>query len=114
MNPFVQVAEILEARADSERIFCDERLIRAVIDIAAATRDMKDVEAGISPRGPLMLIKTAKAMALMRGRDYVIDQDIIDLSGPVLCHRMIMNGRKRGSEELIRELVIESLDKIDY
>ncbi len=114
LKPVCSADDILSARAASEMVFCDERLIRAAIDAAAATRSMKDVEAGVSPRGPLMLIKTAKALALQRGRDYVIDQDIIDLCVPVMSHRMIMSGRKSGSAELVRELVLESLDKIDY
>lgn len=114
IKPVCTVEEILAARSASEHVHCDERLIRAVIDTAAATRHMKDVEAGVSPRGPLMLIKTARAFALLKGRDYVLDQDIIDLSVPVLCHRLIMSGRKKGAGELIRELVLENLDKIDY
>jgi MoxR-like ATPase len=114
LEPVCTVKEILEAREASSRVFCDERLVRAVIDAASATRSMKDIEAGISPRGPLMLIKTAKAYALLRDRDYVIDQDIIDLSVPVLAHRLIMRGRKGGSSEIVRELILESLDRIDY
>lgn len=114
LTPVCGVEEILTARDASAKVFCDERLIRAVIDAASATRSMKEIEAGISPRGPLMLIKTAKAYALLRDRDYVIDQDIIDLSIPVLAHRLIMKGRKGGSPEIVRELILESLDRIDY
>ena len=114
LEPVCTVEEILTARAAAEKVHCDDRLIRAVIEASAATRTMKEIEAGISPRGPLMLIKTARVLAMMHGRDYVIDQDILDLSGPVLCHRMIMNSRKKGGEELVRELVVENLDKINY
>lgn len=114
LEPVCTVEEIITARRAAEGVHCDERLIRAVIDAAASTRSMKEVEAGVSPRGPLMLIKTAKAYALLHGRDYVIDQDIIDLSIPVLAHRLIMNGRKGGSPEIIRELIRESLGRIDY
>ena len=114
LEPVCTSADILAASSAAEKIYCDERLIRAVIDAAAATRSMKDVEVGISPRGPLMLVKTAKALALIRGRDYVIDQDIIDLSIPVMSHRLVMSGRKSGGSEIIRGLVLENLDKIDY
>ncbi|MDC7226472.1 MAG: AAA family ATPase [Spirochaetales bacterium] len=114
LEPVCTVEDILEARAASESVFCDERLIHAVIDAAAATRTMKDVNTGISPRGPLMLIKTARSLALMRDRDYVIDQDLLDLCGPVLCHRLIMSGKNRDADQLVRELIIEKLDKINY
>lgn len=114
LEPVCSAQDIIRARGATENIHCDERLIRAVIDAAAATRDLHDVDAGISPRGPLMLIKTARALALQRGRDYVIDQDIIDLCIPVLAHRIVMKAHKRGSSEIVRELILENLDKINY
>ncbi len=114
LEPVCTAADILEARAAAEEVYCDQRLIMAVIDAAAATRGLKDVEAGISPRGPLMLIKAAKAEAVLRGRNYIIDQDIIDLAVPVLAHRMLMKGRNSGSEAIVEELVRENLGKIDY
>jgi MoxR-like ATPase len=104
----------MAARRAAELVYCDDRLIRAVIDAAACTREIGKVTVGISPRGPLMLIKAARALALIRKRDYVIDQDILDLSIPVLSHRMVMNSRKNESSDFIRELMLENLDKINY
>lgn len=114
LSPVCTVADILKAREAVEQVHCDERLIRAVIEAAAATRAMDGIELGISPRGPLMLLKSAKALALLRGRAYVIDQDLLDLSGPVLSHRLILGSRKSSGSALIRELMLESLEKIGY
>jgi MoxR-like ATPase len=114
LSPVCSVADILRAREAAEQIYCDERLIRAVIETASATRQLTGIEVGISPRGSLMLLKSAKALALLRGRRYVIDQDLLDLCGPVLAHRLILNNIKNTGSEIIRELMLESLDKIDY
>ena len=114
LEPVCTAGEIIQARKAADSVHCDDRLIKAVIAAAAATRSIDDIEAGISPRGPLMLVKTAKALALLRGRNYVIDQDVIDLSVPVLAHRIVMKGHKRGSDELVRELIFENISKIDY
>jgi MoxR-like ATPase len=114
LDPVCNVEDLMAARRAAELVYCDDRLIRAVIDAAACTREIGKVTVGISPRGPLMLIKAARALALIRKRDYVIDQDILDLSIPVLSHRMVMNSRKNESSDFIRELMLENLDKINY
>ncbi|MBI9107714.1 MAG: AAA family ATPase [Spirochaetales bacterium] len=114
LSPVCSVADILRARETAEQIHCDERLIKAVISVAAATRKMDGIDVGISPRGPLMLVKSARALALLRGRGWVIDQDLLDLSGPVLSHRLILNNMGNPGSEIIRELMLESLDEIDY
>ncbi|MDC7123984.1 MAG: AAA family ATPase [Spirochaetales bacterium] len=106
--------ELVSARNTADKVHCDEKIIRAVIDAAASTREQKGIQTGISPRGSLMLIKAARVFALLKGRDYVIDQDIIDLSEPVLAHRILQEGRAGGSSGIVREAVIESLKRISY
>ena len=114
LKPVCTIPDLLEARAAAEKVHCDEKLIRAVIAAAEDTRTAGDIEVGVSPRGPLMLIKTARAIALLRGRDYVIDQDVIDLAGPVLSHRIVLKNGRNGSSDMIRELILDKLDKISY
>ena len=114
LKPVCGIPDIMRARAAAETVKCDERLIRAVIEASASTRKMDEVEIGISPRGPLMLIKTARALALLRGRSYVIDQDLLDLCPAVLAHRLVLKNGKNGSSDMIRELMLESLEQIDY
>jgi len=114
LRPVCSVSDILNAREAAQQIHCDERLIRTVIEVASSTRAMDGIDVGISPRGPLMLLKSAKALALLRGRGYVIDQDLLDLAEPVLAHRLIFNNAKKCGINIIRELMLDSLDKIDY
>ena len=64
---------------------------RYVVDILAATRGSRDVYLGASPRAGIALVRAAKALAVLRGRDFVVPQDIKDLAGRVLSHRIILS-----------------------
>ena len=66
-------------------------LRRYVVDVLAATRTSRDVYLGASPRAGISLVRAAKALALLRGRDYVVPQDLKDLSQRVLAHRIILS-----------------------
>jgi len=63
---------------------------RYVVDVLAATRHDKDVYLGASPRAGIALVRAAKALAVLRGRDFVVPQDIKDLAVRVLSHRIIL------------------------
>jgi MoxR-like ATPase len=116
--PFVEPVcgkdEILAAREATQRVHCDSRLVRAVVDIVAATREHHAVELGASPRGSLMLVKAARAYALVHGRDFVIDQDVIDLAPPVLAHRIVVKEGRYTPQELVQEITFAELEKIRY
>jgi MoxR-like ATPase len=69
-----------------------------VVDIVAATRESADLYLGASPRAGISLLRAAKALALLRGRDFVVPQDVKDLAPMVLSHRVILSpeGKLRG------------------
>ena len=87
---------------------CVPELHRYVVAILTATREARDVYLGASTRAGIALIRAAKALALLRGRDYVVPQDIKDLAAGVLGHRMILasDARIQGRSE---ETVIDRL-----
>ena len=66
-------------------------LRRYVVDIMAATREQRDVYLGASPRAGIALVRAAKALALLRGRDFVVPKDIKDLAVRVLAHRIMLS-----------------------
>ena len=73
-------------------------LRRYVVDLLAATRASRDVYLGASPRAGIALLRAAKALAMLRDRDYVVPQDVKDLAGRVLSHRHHpLPGRDRGT-----------------
>lgn len=69
----------------------DDTLQDYIVALAEATRTHPDLSLGVSPRGTLALLKTAQALAAIRGRDYVIPEDIKTLVPLTLAHRLILN-----------------------
>ena len=66
----------------------DESVARYCVDLAAATRSHPDVLTGASPRGSLGLVLTARAWAAIRGRNFVVPEDVKVVARAVLSHRI--------------------------
>ena len=79
---------LLAMQAAVETVTVDETVGRYCVDLATATRAHPDVLTGASPRGSLGLVLVARAFALMRGRDYVVPEDVKAVARPVLAHRI--------------------------
>ncbi len=82
--------ELGELRRASEDIYLDDLLEEWIVRLVRSTRELEQVEVGSSVRGSLALAKTARAWALLEGRDHVLPADVIDLFIPVLGHRLIL------------------------
>ncbi len=84
-----------------------EDVMRYMIALCEAARDPERVRLGPSPRALLALMRCAQALAAIRGRDYVIPDDVKELAVPVLAHRIILRGmhHQAAAEDLIRELL---------
>jgi MoxR-like ATPase len=114
LKPVCGKAEIIAARKSAEGVYCDERLMRAAVAVSVATRRHRGIELGCSPRASLMLIKAARAYALVRGRDYCIDQDLVDLAPLVMAHRLRFKDLRIDPGKLLREMTLNELARIDY
>ncbi len=86
----VDGAELLELRDTVTDVHVDETLEKYILTIVRATRSHIDVALGASPRGSLALYKTAQALAALRGRDYVVPDDLKKLAPLTLAHRLII------------------------
>jgi MoxR-like ATPase len=84
-------------------------LKRYIVQITEGTREHPDVYLGASPRASLYLLRTSRALAASRGRDYVVPDDIKDIVVPVLAHRILLSpeAQMRGAaaEEILDGLV---------
>jgi MoxR-like ATPase len=80
-----------------------------VVSLTEATRNHSEIRLGASPRGSLHLLRTAKALAALAGRDYVLPDDVQQLAVPVLAHRLIPAATAtvagRAPEDLLAEIV---------
>ena len=85
--------EQLEAlQQQAAAVYVDDRLYYYAASISRATREHPQAVLGVSPRGTLALIQSAKAMAMLRGRDYLLPDDIMPLCQDVLAHRILTKG----------------------
>lgn len=114
IDPVCDRSEILAARAAAEGVFCDDRLIEAVVGISGTTREHGGIELGVSPRGSLMLVRACRAYAMMQGRGYVVDQDIFDLTPAVLTHRLKIKDPGLDPVAFLREAALARLNEITY
>jgi MoxR-like ATPase len=91
VKPVVRVEEVIAARAQVERVRVEPGLIAYVRAVVGATRAARDLMLGAGPRASVHLLLTAKAVALLRGRDFVIPDDVKEMALPVLRHRLLLD-----------------------
>jgi MoxR-like ATPase len=89
LKPVLHAADVLELQQQVDRVRMEPTLIQYIIALANATRSRDDLQVGLSPRGALALAQAARATAVLRARDYVVPEDVIDNVLPVCAHRMI-------------------------
>jgi len=114
VRPVCGKDEVLAARARVNAVFCDEKLMRAAVGVSTATRAHPGISLGASPRGSLMLVHAARSLALVRGREYVIDQDLIDVAPAVVAHRLRVKDARTDAEALVREICMSELSRTPY
>jgi MoxR-like ATPase len=91
LSPVVDADDVLEMQAAVERVRVAPALRGYVLDLLAATRTSREIALGGSPRAGISLLRAAKALAILRERDYVVPQDVKDLAVRVLSHRIILS-----------------------
>jgi MoxR-like ATPase len=91
--------QLIEMQKKTDKVFVDPALIEYAVSLVTATRQPKDcgmndlaryIMFGASPRASINLILTARALALVRGRDYVLPQDVLDMALDVMRHRLVL------------------------
>ncbi|HEY8765218.1 MAG TPA: AAA family ATPase [Solirubrobacteraceae bacterium] len=90
LAPVATAAEVLAAQDGAARIMASEPLREYVVRLLWRTREDPRVELGASPRAGLLLLRAAKAQAMMQGRDHALPDDVQALAEPVLVHRLVM------------------------
>jgi MoxR-like ATPase len=99
-NAVISTDELQRLQETASRVFVHHAIVDYVVRVVVATRQpgqhgMNDVAQwisyGASPRASLGLIAAGRALALLRGRDYVLPQDVLDIAVDVLAHRMVLS-----------------------
>jgi MoxR-like ATPase len=85
----VTMDELLEVRAAAEGVYVDKLVLRWLVELVRATRELEQVSVGASVRASLALERIARAWALVHGRSYVDPADVLQLFVPVVAHRLV-------------------------
>jgi len=112
IKPVSNVETLVEMQKQILEVHVDEVLQKYIMDIVSISRDDKRLLLGVSPRGSLAMYRGSQAMAAIRGRDYVVPEDIKDIAIPVLRKRVLVRSEysARGLAEI--DAINEMLEKV--
>jgi MoxR-like ATPase len=108
----VSMQEVNQLRQQVKQVRISPELKRYLVDIVNATRSSAGVQLGASPRASLTLMKTAQALALFDGNDFVSPENIQEIAAPVIAHRIVMEPQARFSGKTAEGIVEEILDSV--
>jgi MoxR-like ATPase len=100
VQPVLTVQELLELRKEAEQVFTDPALMEYAVKLTVATRDPEKfglselkpyITYGASPRSSINLVLAARALAYLRGRSWVLPQDMVDVALDVMRHRLVLS-----------------------
>ncbi|MBO0687733.1 MAG: MoxR family ATPase [Candidatus Dormibacteraeota bacterium] len=83
-------ADLARMREAIEGVHVEPSVGRYIIDVVGATRESARVQVGASPRGSLALLKLSRCRAALRGRDFVVPEDVKSVAEPALAHRLTL------------------------
>lgn len=91
------------------RTFVHEAVVKYIVDLITATRNSDDILRGASPRATLAVTSMSKAIAQLRGRDYVIPGDVREVFPWTIAHRLLLSskaeGQGRSAEDILKQII---------
>jgi MoxR-like ATPase len=113
--------QLLNLQREADQVYVDPALIEYAVRMVAATRNPKEhglkelghyITFGASPRASINLILTARALAFVRGRRYVLPQDVLDMALDVMRHRLVLSYEALSDNVTSDDLLKKFLDRI--
>ena len=112
LTPVATAEQVLEAQTAVRQVHVEDSVREYMVRVVRATREHEAVSLGVSPRGTLALFHTAQALAALRGRHFVIPDDVKTLVPHVLTHRIIISQRVRLRGRTPAEVLQEIVDAV--
>jgi MoxR-like ATPase len=121
MQKVLTSQQLLDLQKQVDQVFVDSALIEYAVKVVTATRSPKDVGLkelehyimfGASPRASINLILTGRALAFVRGRDYVLPQDVSDMALDVIRHRLVLTYEALSDNVTSDDILKKILDRI--
>ncbi|MGE0551247.1 MAG: AAA family ATPase [Kofleriaceae bacterium] len=114
VRPVVGPSDVLEMQRLAQEVYVAEELLDYVLGLVGFTRSHAKVYLGASPRAGLALVHAAKGLALLRGRDFILPDDVRHLAPQVLGHRIMLTPDAELEGAAGTGVIAEALDKVAY
>jgi MoxR-like ATPase len=112
VHPVLNASTIENLRRLVSGIHVEEKLIRYIVSVVSSTRQNKSIYLGASPRASIGILQSSKAIAAMKGRDFVVPDDILYVMPPVLRHRLVLSPEKEmeggTTDDVVRQIIQSS------
>ncbi len=108
----VEASDVLSLQDATKEVYVDNLIKQYVVNLSESTRRHETAYLGASPRGSLGLFRAAQALALLEGRDYAVPDDVKQLAGPVLAHRVIVSPAARMRDVTGASIIDEVLQRV--
>jgi len=121
VQPVLSTEQLIALQRDTDKVFVDPVLMEYVVRLVTATRSPKEygvpdiakyITYGASPRASINIVLTARALAFMRGRSYVLAQDLSDVAVDVLRHRIVLSYEALSDDVTSDTLVAKVMERI--
>ena len=112
LAPVVSGDMLVQAIPICRQVFVHEIIEQYVVSLVRASRESESFSLGVSPRGTLALYRTSQALAAIRGRDYVLPDDVQYLAQPALAHRLIPSAQTRLLGRSVADLFAEVVAEV--
>ena len=112
VEPVVTASELCQMQQQVAEIFVSEEVIAYVVDLINATRQSEHLLRGASPRGTLAVLAVAKAVACLRGRDYVIPKDVQEVFTSTVAHRLLLSHTAQSQDMTPEKILGDILRKV--
>lgn len=108
----ITTERLAELKVQAETLHVEENIYDYLVRLTEATREDVRIALGVSPRGGIALLKMARSMALMRGGEYVIPEDVLAVIEDVWRHRIHLNAKARAQGMDVSDIILEITERI--
>lgn len=118
VNPVLSLEQLIVIKEQVEEVHMSEQMFAYIAMLSKATREHTYIELGLSPRGSIACVRMARAWAYLRGRDYVLPEDVAGIFPDVAKHRIVLNARARvarvSAASVLEEVLVQTKQPASY
>ncbi|MEN8249291.1 MAG: MoxR family ATPase [Bacteroidota bacterium] len=113
IKPVISKAEIAEFKATIRQVKAEPDLLNYIARLVENTRQNPDLFLGASPRASIGILNSSKALAALRGRDFITPDDIREVTIPVLNHRVVLSPEREMDGTKTKQIIQEIIDRVE-